>query len=199
MSNTVTAGGLRLYKSAGFAEALEVVVFAAADGARVGIGDPVLITNAGSVAIGQGPLAPTVTLAGASGIIDYVIVGMLPQFSDGNGNMDLTKCYRPASTAMYALARAANNKDIYEITDDASATITAANVGYNANLVVASCSTANGLSNFMLNAATVATTNTFQVKIVGVVDDVRNDATSTSARWLVTLNEVRRANQIAGV
>lgn len=200
MSNVVTAGGLRLYKGIdGMGQSLEVVFIPASDGTLLGIGDAVTLTGAGG-SIGQGPLVQTVTrTTAATGIIDYVIEGFLPHFSDGTGNMNFTIVYRPASTAMYALARPANNKDVYVITDDASAVVGSANIGKNANLVVTNASTATGLSNMQLNATTVATTSTFQLKIVGFVDDIRNDATSTSARVLVVLNNVRRSNQVAGV
>jgi hypothetical protein len=194
MSNVSQDGGLRL-KKMNTAGQTEVVFIPASDGTLLGIGDAVKLSASNtSGSIGQGPSKAGVTRCAAGDQIYGVIQGFLPHFSDGTGNMDLTINYRKASTAEYACIRLANNLDEYSITDDgnlASGVAGAngvANIGYNANLVVSNASTSTGLSKMQLGGASVASTATLQLKIVGVEDDVRNDPTSNNARYMVRIN-----------
>ena len=194
MSNVVRKGGLRLYKSAGNAEELVDAFVPSSDGTILGIGDAVKLGANTSDAIGQGPIAVGVTRAAAGDPIYGVVVGVMFQMVDGTGSLDLSKTYRAASTAMYLKIRPANPHDTYAICDDgnlgsgAASANGKANIGYNANLVVSNADTTTGQSNMQLGGASVATTATLQLKIVGVLDDILNDPTSNNAMYLVHIN-----------
>lgn len=75
----------------------------------------------------------------------------------------------------------------------------AADVGLNVNFIVAAGDTTSGTSNFEVNSATEATTNTLDLRIVGFVDSPQNDVTLANARMLVKVNRSFQANQVAGV
>lgn len=199
MANTVKAGGLRLKKESPEGK-LEVVYIPASDSTLLGIGDAVKLSASNtSGSIGQGPIAPGVTRAAAGDQIYGICQGFLEHFIDGSGTMNLGITYRPASTAMYALVRIANNSDVYAITDDgnlssgAASANGAANIGYNANLVVNDASTSTGMSQSQLGGASVAATATLQLKIVGVEDVAGNDSTAIKASYLVTINNANRS------
>jgi hypothetical protein len=66
-------------------------------------------------------------------------------------------------------------------------------------VVVGTGSTVTGYSAMELNNATEATTNTLDLKIVGVVNRADNDPASASTKFLVRINRHRIANQVAGV
>lgn len=199
MTNYVKDGGLRLFSQVAEAKSITVYI-PASDGTILGTGDAVKYSASNtSGSIGQGPIAPGVTRVAAGDQITGVIQGFLPQLSDGNTNLNITISYRPASTAMYALMRPAVNTDVYSITDDgnlasgAASANGAANIGYNANLVVANASTSSGLSKMQLGGASVAAGATLQLKIIGVEDEIRNDSTLINARYLVTINNANRS------
>jgi hypothetical protein len=186
MANATQNGGLRLYKPSVQPNELIDCLVAAGDGTRLGPGDPVIKVNTGSDSINQGPVVQIVTRAASSGAIFGVVVAVLPQWSDGTGTMDLSKTYRPASTAEYVKVRRANNLDQYEI--QASGSTVKADVGLNGDLVIADCDTSTGLSTCQWNSSAQDTTATRQLKCIGFVDDVANDPTSANARLIVTIN-----------
>lgn len=190
MANQTAAGGLRLKKAVnGAGQNLVMVYFSSSDATATGIGDPLVGVAAGGGSIGTGPTAPSVARATNSGKVDYIVDSFLPQYTSGTAAMNLGIMYRPASTAMYALARPTNNVDVYSITDDGTFSVAGAtNIGSNANLVINNCSTTTGLSNVQLGGSTADTTATLQVKIVGVDPDPANDISSANAKWLVTIN-----------
>lgn len=206
MANTTVSGGLRMYK-ANNSENLEQCIVRAGDATALFQGDAVVIdATDGAAQLGTGPLVQEVKAASNSGAIYGVVVGTLPQMDDTNNNPDLSKTYRPASTAMYLLVRRANNQDIYAIMDDgavasgANSALGAINVGFNANLSVATAgSTITGQSNMRLGGASIDTTATLQLKIIGFVDDPKNDPTATFARWLVTINNCQTNTGGTGV
>lgn len=76
--------------------------------------------------------------------------------------------------------------------------LTANDAGLNADFVVASGSTATGLSGTMINNATEQTTNTLDLHLVAPV--ARDDnAIGYSCEWLVTFNRHQYRNQVAGI
>jgi hypothetical protein len=68
----------------------------------------------------------------------------------------------------------------------------------NANFVVAAASTVTGLSATTIDNSTEATTNTLDLKIVGLANKPNNEV-GASAKWIVKINRHQFANQIAGV
>lgn len=197
MSNISAAGGLRLYKGKQD-QHLETCVALAGDSVRLGVGDAVVRSAAGATNVGSGPTVQAVARAAAGNPIYGVVAGVVPVI-EGTGAMNLSVRYRPASTAQYVLVRPSDPQDVYSVTDDGAAALTKANIGNNANLAVADCSTATGLSNMTLGAASVNTTDALQLTIVGVQDDASNDPASTGARWLVTINNSCRSSGGDGV
>ena len=194
MSNVTTYGGLRL-KKIKLDQTLETVYIPSGNGNRLGIGDPVSILSATYGSVGSGPNVCQVARTVEGAAMYGVIQSFLPQYNDGTASMDLTINYLKTSTAGYALIRPANNQDVYEIADDGSTggNTFSSNVAQNCNLAIADCDTASGLSKVMLDLDTCNTTATLNVKIIGPSTDVRNDPTSTGARWLVTINNVQRS------
>ena len=191
MANTSHNGGLRLYKAGIAPQHLELVMFAAADGTRVGIGDPVVVSSSGVSQIGQGPYTQIVTQSGSSGTIDGVIMCILPQFTDGSGAFSYAP-YRPASTAMYALMRPAHNEDLWEIQASGSTIYsTPTTNGLNGDMVIGACSTVTGLSTCQWNSAAQDQTATRQLKFVGFVQSYNNDPTSSGADLIVRINNAR--------
>lgn len=119
-----------------------------------------------------------------------VVVGWEPNPAD------LSLLYHAAS-ATRAVYIARTDDLILEAQNDAAMSHT--DVGLNVDFVVAAGSTTTGLSNMEVNAATEATTNTLDLRIVGFVDSPDNEATSANAKMLVRVNRSWQANQIAGV
>ena len=92
---------------------------------------------------------------------------------------------------MYVLVRPANHQDIYRIqADDVSATLAAADIGLNADLVVGSGDTTTGMSAMELDTDSKATTATLQLKIVGFVDRPDNESGVANQDVLVRLNNI---------
>lgn len=165
------------------------------------IGDPVDVISASNDANG----IPAVQLGSVGSPIIGSVVGIV---AAGEPVIAVTRdqpIYHPASTAQYILV-SDDSTLLYMIQDDASAQARAPNLwaGRNANLVSGTGSTVTGYSGWQMAASTVATTNTLDLKIMrpltqadNTISNVAN--TNMNAKWLVKLNNLRHANQIAGV
>lgn len=157
----------------------------ASDGTALGIGDPVII--AGSAAADG---LATITRATAAGgaYISGVVVGFI--FTDP---MPATK-HRLASTNMTVLV--ADDPDLlFEAQEDsAGGNLALTNVGQNIDMIAGSLSTITGLSGFMLDTSTAATTNTLQWRIEGFSSDPSNETPGTYGRYLVSCNLHQRRN-----
>lgn len=171
------------------------------------LGDPVDIVSGSNDANGL----PAVQLASSGSPVVGSVVGIV---SGGGGpgvsnytvavTRDLA-IYHPASTAQYILV-ADDPTLLFQIQDDASTQAVAPKLwaGKNANLVSGSGSTVTGYSGWQLQASSVATTNTLDLRIMRPLDTPDNAIgatanTSMNAKWLVMLNNRRFWNQIAGV
>lgn len=176
-SQTVT-GGPRLYSHA------------AGDAVQIMIGDPVKI--AGTAQTINGVTTQDVVRAATGDVIAGVCVGILPTTRD-------TLSYGAASTA-YNLFVDDDPNSLFEIQDVNSGTpLAVADVGLNANFVVAAGNTYLGTSGVTLDNATEATTNTLDLKLVDVLNRVDVDNTSSPLRFLVRINRHLFSNQVAGV
>lgn len=199
MANRDTPFGLRLFVQA-HDQPLYKVVIPATDSGLVGIGDAVKIAGSSGVA-GSGPQAPTVARCAAGDPIFGVVQGF-DHIDVAVASRNDTIMHRPASVAMYALIRIANHEDIYEVQcDDVGGDLAGADIGLNADLVVADCDAVTGISAMELDTSSKATTATLQLHIIGFSPAEDNVVASTNQKVLVTLNNIQSAGGtgVAGV
>ncbi len=168
----------------------------AGDATAIFVGDPVKL--AGTSQFINGQVFADVAQAATGNTIVGVVVGVLADTRD-------SLIYRAASTQRVLLVCDDPNA-LFEIQQVTGGTaLTANDVGLNANFVVGSGSTVTGQSGVTIDNTTEATTNTLDLKIVGMVNRADNDpgtAVGTGAdasRFLVRINRHQYVNQIAGV
>jgi hypothetical protein len=161
---------------------------AAGDSTLLGIGDFVKIAGTSQL-IGDVTYAD-VTRAATGDVIVGVVTSVVPATRDST-------VYRAASTA--TLVNVCDDPTVlFEIQESAGGTaLTANDIGLNANFVVASASTTTGLSATTLDNSTEATTNTLDLKIVGLANKPNNEV-GASAKWIVRINRHLYSNQVAG-
>lgn len=168
------------------------------------IGDPLDVISGSNDANG----VPAVQAGTAGSPLVGVFVGIVSGGTASSYTTAVTRdlpIYHPASTAQYILV-ADDPTLLFWIQDDASSQARAPNqwAGRNASLVSGSGSTTTGYSGWQLQASSVATTNTLDLKIMRPLDQPDNTISSVAntnmnAKWLVKLNNLRTANQVAGV
>lgn len=153
------------------------------------IGDPVTLSGASQVINGR--TYADVKQAATGDKIVGVVVGVVPV-------TQASTIYREASTQRVVLV--ADDPDLlFEIQEVSGGTsFTANDIALNANFVVAAGLTATGVSQVEIDNSTEATTNTLDLKIVGLVNREDN-AVGENAKWLVRINRHFYANQVAGV
>jgi hypothetical protein len=202
MANSNTPKGLVPIKNNGGELDVNFYYIPASYGTALFIGDPVVKTgtsNTANVVAGQREFAagslPEINkaTAGDDNPITGVVVGFLTNFDNTSRN------YNPASTE--AIAIVADRPDQrFEIQEETAGTALAAtSVGLNANLVYAeSGSTVTGISGAELDTSTPATTGTFQLKILRLVDRADN-AIGQHAKWEVKINRHSDANAVVGI
>ncbi|HDA7126317.1 TPA: hypothetical protein O5T86_001250 [Staphylococcus aureus] len=162
---------------------------AAGDSVLLGIGDFVKLVGTSQL-IGDVTYAD-VARAATGDVIVGVVTSVVPTTRDST-------VYRAASTA--TIVNVADDPALlFEIQESAAGTaFTANDISLNANFVVANASTTTGLSATTLDNTTEATTNTLDLKIVGLANKP-NNAVGESAKWIVKINRHQFANQVAGV
>jgi hypothetical protein len=153
------------------------------------VGDAVKLDGTGDTAAagGQAKGIRSVVQAAASNALVGVIVGMAVDPTNLN-----TPQYRAASTGRYVLV-ADDPNQLFEI-QTSNGTLTVADVGLNADFAVAAGSTTTGASGMTLDVATVATTATLPLKIVGFTQRPDNDNTAASAKVIVKINNHQMAS-----
>lgn len=199
MANANSAFGLRPVNMLGgspYSGSIRAFSVAAGDATAIYIGDPVKI--AGTSQFINGQTYSDVVQAATGDVMAGVVVGVEPVTSTST-------IYRVASTQRIVYVNIDPNA-LFEIQQVSGGTpLTANDVGLNANFVVAAGSTYTGLSGVTIDNTTEATTNTLDLKLVGIVNRADNDpgsAVATGAdasRFLVRINRHLFANQIAGV
>lgn len=159
------------------------------DGTAVFVGDPVKIAGTSQVVNGQ---TYTDVIQGAVGnVLVGIVIGVLAETTN-------SLPYRAASTVRRLLVVDDPNV-LFEIQEVSGGTaLTANDIGFNAPFVVGSGSTVTGYSGVELNNVGEATTNTLDVKIIGL-SARENNAVGENAKWLVRLNNHLYVNQTAGV
>lgn len=191
MANQDTPFGLRPIRylsGAPYNAAVNHYSTAAGDSTAIFIGDPVTLSGTSQTINGQVYL--DVDQAATGNIIVGVVVGVLPVTRDST-------LYRAASTQRILLVADDPNL-LFEIQEVSGGTaLTANDAGLNADFVVGSGSTANGMSGVELNNATEAATATLDLLIVGFSNRVDNEI-GEHAKWLVRINRHQYANQVIG-
>jgi hypothetical protein len=199
MANSTTPFGLRPVNSllsSGYSGAVQAFAVPASDATAVFIGDPVKL--AGTSQIINGVVYPDVAQAATGDVIVGVVVATVADTRD-------SPIYRAASTQRILLVNVDPNADFLIKQSAGGTALTANDIGLNANFVVGSGSTVTGLSGVSLNNTTEATTNTLDLKIVGMPSGPGNDvglAAGTGADgsdFLVRINRHQYVNQVAGV
>lgn len=202
MANSNTPKGLVPIKNNGGELEVNYYYIPSSYGTALFIGDPVVKTgtsNTANVVAGQREFAagslPEINkaTAGDNNPITGVVVGFLSDFDNTTLN------YNPASTERIAVV-ADNPDQRFEIQEETAGTALAAtSVGLNANVVYAeSGSTATGISGAELDTSNPASTATFQLKILRLVDRADN-AIGQHAKWEVKINRHSDANAVAGI
>lgn len=179
MANVDNPRGLtptRMLSGAPYNGAVNRYYIPATDATATFIGDAVKL--AGSA---DADGVPTIAQAAAGDTLVGVIVGFEPDRDD------LSLQYRPASTARYALV--ADSPDVvFEIQEDSvGGALAAADVGLNADLVVAAGDTDTGRSAMELDSSTKVST-TAQIRVLRLIPRVDNEI-GANAKWEVLINE----------
>lgn len=178
MANANIASGLhpvRMLDGSPFNGSGDMFYVPSSDGTALYIGDAV--KKAGSA--DSAGIASIARAAAGDALLGSVI-----GFADATS---MTAGYRAASTAAYVLV--AHGQDIlYEIQEDGDGgAIAAADIGLNANIIVAAGSSYTKRSGTMLDTSSKNTTATLQLRIHGLVQRPDN-ALSANAKVLVSLN-----------
>lgn len=198
MANTTTAYGLRPSSNDGIIRIRPY--YAPASLASLGLGTPVIrsgTSNTVTTINGQAyPAGSLASIAVATGGDGNKLTGSIVGFELIPTNLFVAG-YNAASTQRVVYV-ADHPNQLFTIIDDASATLAVTDVGLNANLVVGTVNATTGLDSTTLAASTVATTATFQLKILGLNNRVGNEL-GTGAEWLVKINNHTDANIVAGV
>lgn len=161
------------------------------------IGDPVTLggdAGASGLVVNGVPAWGLATVA--IGVAGSPWVGVITGFEITP--TDLSIRYGPASANRIALVCDDPNV-IFEIQEVSGGTaLTSAEVGLNANGVAGTGSTTTGLSGWELNNSGEATTNTLNLKILGLVQREDNDY-GEHAKWEVLINDHLYRGGITGV
>jgi len=156
------------------------------------IGDPVLVTGGGDA---NGIPSVGLATAGAGNYITGAMVGIVNQGgipsigSVSTVTRDLP-IYRQGGISNYILV-ADDPTLLFNVQEDSVTSTIAAATGpsINANLQAGSGgSTITGYSSWMLVSNTVATTNTFQMRILQALQEVDNIVGQTFCKWLCQIN-----------
>lgn len=189
MANGNVARGLvpvRMADGSPYNGAVDIFYVPASDSTALYEGDPVTLAGSADAA-GVASVARTA----ASGTITGAVVG----FADATS---MTAGFRAASTAAYVLV--AHGQDIlFEIQEDAvGGAIAAADIGLNADIIVAAGNAYSKSSGVMLDTSTKATTVTLPLRIKGIAQRPDNEL-SANAKVLVTLNNTTESPGTASV
>jgi hypothetical protein len=169
----------------------------ASDGTAIYVGDPVKLVGTGQIINGS-PMTD-VARANTGDTMVGVCIGALPDTRDSTQS-------RAASTQRRILV-ADDPSLIFEVQQSNSGTAFSVNdIGLNCNINTSTAGSAiTSLSGVVADNATGATTNTLDLKIVGVLDAPDNDVGSAAgtgslaSRLLVRINRHAYVNQSTGV
>lgn len=162
---------------------------ATGDSNNIFIGDPVDDSGTGDAFGVPGVVRAT---AGSGGYTRGVVVGIENLTSD-----NLSRLYRPASTAMYLYV--ADDPELeFEVQEDSDGNaLDQTAIGSNIDFVFGTGSTTTGISAAEINSDTADTTNTLQCRVLGLIQRPNNEI-GTNAKWRVKFN-LHRANYTTGL
>lgn len=144
---------------------------------------------ADNVAVGRGDL---VTPTGA--------VNTVEQYDNADPVWGLSLNYVALSVLGYPDVVFLNHTSVMEAEEDSvGGSIAAVSEGLNAEVVVAAANTTTGLSQMTLDSSTVATTNTFALRLFRPVRRPGNTVATANSRWFVTPLELDIAEAKAGI
>lgn len=156
---------------------------AAGESNNIFIGDPVALSGTGDA---FGVPAVVLATAGAGSSAGDGPVGVVVGFENLTSD-NLSRTYRPASTAGYLLVIDDPNA-LYEIQEDsAGGAIAVESIGLNANFVIGTGNTYTGTSATELDSSSAAVTATLDCRIIGISPRTDNEV-GVNAKWLVKLN-----------
>ncbi|QOR55460.1 MAG: hypothetical protein ULS35scaffold63_17 [Phage 33_17] len=199
MANSTTPFGLKIDTSNGKMPDMNYY-YIPSNGAALFMGDPIIKTGTSN----------------STSKIDGKLVypGTMPSISkaaagDGNKITGIIAGFQPSSSDFFTKYNKANNERIamvfddpmqeYIIQDDGVVALDETVVGLNANLIYTNTGNISlGTSGAQLNSSTVATTATFQLKILRLFASP-NNALGTNAQWVVRINNQTDANIVAGI
>jgi hypothetical protein len=179
--------------------AVNMYVVLAAEANQINVGDTVK-----SAANGDANGVPAVTkITNGTDVCRGVVVGILltaPNAPSLVGTvLDNTLQYIPASKSKdYYILVADDPNILFLLEDDGLAALTATSCNKNASYTVANPTGVSQVSATVLNTASVATTNTLPLKLMGLVQRPDN-AFGANADWLVRFNTHEFAGSVAGV
>lgn len=158
------------------------------DGSAYYPGDAVMTVAAGDANGIMGIQKATGTST-VRGVITGILVATPNNPSLQGTVLDLSLQYVPATKARaYYVLVADSPETIFEIQDDGLSALTATAVNKNASFTVAVPSGASQMSASVLTTASIATTNTLNLKVLGLVQRVDN-AFGVNAKWQVMFNQ----------
>lgn len=182
LAGRVKTGGIRAFSTA------------TGDGTAFGRGD--LVKLAGTSQTINGRVYSDVAIAASGDVFAGVVVSVDPVLGSSGTGRDATT-YRAASTQRIVYVDV-DPLTLFECQEIGTGTpFTANDIGLNCNVVVGSVNTTTGRSGTMLDNTTEATTNTLDVKIVGLAPREDNEI-GQYAKYLVQINRHQYANQVAG-
>jgi hypothetical protein len=158
------------------------------DSNQYGVGDAVK-----SAAGGDANGIPQITKAAGTDTVRGVIVGVLPANPSAQSlvatSLDLTVQNIPASkTKDYYVLVADDGDLLFELQDDGAAALTATACNKNASFNVTNPTAPSQNSASTLSAASVATTQALNLKLIGLVQKP-NNSYGVYATWLVRFNQ----------
>lgn len=202
MANTNRPIGFRPVKTvngASWNEQANVYYVPTGDTSAYYIGD-VVKSAAGADANG----VPQIAKATGTDVLRGVVVGVLASVPYGvslqGATLDLASTFAPATkTRDYYVLVVDDPAIIFEVQGDATATNqVAANSNKNASLTIATPTAPGQWSATVISSATIATTNTLNIKLMGLVQKPGNGF-GAYARWLCKINLHELSGGTAGI
>lgn len=191
MANANIPSGMRPVKQGNgspWTGPLTIYYVSADDNTALYIGDPVILD-------GSGDAAGVPSVIRATGATSARITGSVVGFGV-SPSLIANGAVRPASTAGYVLV-ADGVGVIYEAQEDsAGGALAVTNIGQNANLIAGTGNTVQG-SGFQIDSSTAGTTNTGQVRLLGL-SQVADNAVGVNAKWLIRINLPTEAGAASG-
>jgi hypothetical protein len=187
MANADTPFGLKPYRyinGTPWDGKVSMYYVSATDATRIGRGDPVKLMGSAD-STGK---YPTVARATTGGRFVGVAVGF---GNNANGFFDytnLSRAYRPASTAMYVAVVDDPNVVFLCQEDSATGALAATNVSGNADLVIGNCATGNGLSISEVDSSSFTSSTSAQVRLLRLAN-MEGNAIGSQAKWEVLILE----------